>query len=317
MVYTVPVTAKTYPAREWKLVQSDGSFHTQEQSFLSEQAKKSRTFVFERGDVVDITYDVAARSGQYVQKGTPLLRFSSMMHRLDVQRAENQKTIQQSRYKADSAPDRVPAIRLAEEDIILAQANVTFQEKNNARMETLHAEGVISTFELDQQINLLSVAKQELALAERRLQEVKFGVKSQDLDVFSAIVATAESELEVLSGRSDSYSVDAPFDGLVKMNPEAGVIVQLSDTTLKSIVFPIELSELEHINASSRLSVAGSNTVGRSFEIGDAVGQVNGHQVRLGSILSTDPTRSMGGFSEYVIRCDTVRLGEYLKRKLF
>lgn len=316
VVYTVPVQGKIYPVKEWKLISSDGTFHTEQHNFGRAETAAKRTFVFERGDVVDIDYASGIQDRMMVSEGTPLLTFNSMQHRLDVQRAENEMEIQQSLYRADATPDRSPAIDLAKEELLLAEADLDLQTKNTERFAALLEADAISQFEYDIQETTLKMARQQVALSRQRLKATTFGEKSEDLDVFSTMVSTAENELEVLRSRQASYEVKAPFDGLLKLDPITGVVAQVLDTTKQVLVFPIALEETEYINHGGQLHMSGCDGV-HPFELTGDIAQVKGAQVRMGSVLLDHHAPDIGGFSSHEIHCDTVRLGIYLRRRLF
>lgn len=318
VVYEVPVKGKVYPAREWKLMQADGEFHTEETSFLKDCNEAARTFVFERGDVIDINYNEHVHNNSHVEKGTHLLSFSSMMHLLDVQRAENEQQIQQSLYRADATPDKAPDIKEAEQELLRRQSNEKLQKANFDRLTALYSEGVISKFELDVQLNALEVAQQETKSAQQRIESLKFGEKREDLDVFQARVSTAENELKVLRGRSDSYAVKAPWSGLIQMAPMEGVVVQLTDTMQKVMLFPINVHELQYINKKSMLcKERGEKSTRKSFDIEQKVQVLNGRQVSMGITRVDGSDLDIGLFTDCLISCDTIRLGEYLKRRIF
>jgi hypothetical protein len=109
----------------------------------------------------------------------------------------------------------------------------------------------------------------------------------------------------------------APWSGLLAMAPEPGVVMQLTDTLQKVMIFPVNVDQMKYISNHSMLCKENDKDKIKSFQIEEKVQFLNGRQVSMGSTRVDGSGLDIGLFTDCIIRCDTIRLGEYIKRRLF
>lgn len=317
VVYKVPVTTKVYPAKEWQLIQDQSDYHTRTISRTRTRDNKDQNFVFQRGDVVSLDIHPEVSYSRYVEKDSVILTFRSRMLDLRIQQAMNERAIQFSNLRAGETAMKLPLYQEAQDAVSLAEANLELQELNLGRMTRLFEDGVISKFELDSQTNLYKVAEQELRIAERRLFSTTFENKPEDVEVFATRIGTAEKELEILLSQELLYDLKAPFSGWVQFYPQEGVILSVSDTSMKSLVFPFPLSEKDLVRKGSTLVLEDENGLQEiPFHLDHTTGFINGQQFIMGTGLGEGLTAEIGEIDEAYVRCDTLTIGRYLLRKL-
>ncbi|NNC82301.1 MAG: hypothetical protein HKN79_01890 [Flavobacteriales bacterium] len=317
VVYEVKVDTRTYPTKEWKLIQEGSQFRTVSLDNSGSQAPTEKNFVFDRGDVIDIRFNEEIASGEFVDQGETLLQFSSMMHNLRIQRALNEIEINESRKVAGNAAMKWPLLREAEDAVELARSNVRLQEANHQRLAQLKDDGVISQAELDAQVNRLEVARQELAIAEQRVANASFEQKPEDVAVFNTVIETVDKELDVLLAQQGSYTLKSPFEGRLQLQPAEGVVLSLVDTTSISLVFPFPIDQRQYLQKNSLLEFESESDVHHlSFDLKDQAAIIQGDQQCLGVAHLEGEQLVMGAMRPASVICDTVRLREYLFRKL-
>ena len=317
IVYRVPVTAKVYPSKEWKVNQQEGEYFTSTVSRTGEHPGFERTFVFERGDVVDVTFPSSLKDGGMVHADSTILTFTSQMLNLRIQQALNERDIQYSMVRAGETAMKVPLYNEAVEALDLAASNLELQNRNLDRLQELYAEGVVSKFELDVQTNAQRVAEQEWKIAARRMESTTFEIKPEDVEVFATQMTAADNELDVLLRQQEAYTIRSPFSGVVKLSPQEGVVLSVRDTSLKSVIFPFPVDERFALLPNSALVMEGPNgKMELPFSLSEEAAMVGGGQHVLGVAVDG---RIMGAFGEvtdaYVL-CDTISLSDYLLRKL-
>lgn len=317
VIYDVPVESKAMPHKEWRLLQDGEQFRTQLTDLSGDEALIARNFVFERGDVVDIEFKEGLRDGSMVDKDELLLQFRSMMHTMRIQRALNDIDVQESLKLAGSAAMKAPLMAEAKDAVALAEANVKLQEANQARLDELLKDGVISQAELDAQTNRLEVARQELGMAQQRLVSTTFEVKPEELAVFSSRIQSIDKELDVLLAQQHSYTVQSPFSGRVALSPEEGVVLSLSDTLQQTLIFPFPIQARDLVEEESYLTVETEEGELRlPFYLKNEVGLVRGEQRCLGMAHLDSQEFSRGEVITAKVVCDTVLLRDYILRKL-
>jgi hypothetical protein len=317
VVYKVTVNTKTYPSKEWKLIQEGSQFKTQAVDYSGTLNAPAKNFVFDRGDVIDMDFDEEVYSGSFVNKDQVLLQFSSMMHNLRIQRALNEIAIQESQKTAGQAAMKWPLMKEAQEAVSLAESNLALQEANHARLAQLKEDGVISQAELDAQVNRLEVAQRELAIAERRVSNASFEQKPEDIAVFNTRIETVDKELDVLLAQQSAYTVTSPFAGQVAIQPEPGVVLKVTDTSSVSLLFPFPADQRAYLTDKSTLQVDTEQENDRlPIKLDHQVAMVQGDQHCLGISSTSSSTTSLGELRTATVICDTVKLREYILRKI-
>jgi len=252
-----------------------------------------------------------------IQKDSVLLTFSSQMLTLRIQQALNERAIQFSNLRSEQSAMKVPLYLEAQNNVGLAKANLQLQTLNMERMSSLYEEGVISKLELDQQTNTFKVAEQELKIAEQKALNTTFEGKPEDVEVFATRMATAEKELQILLNQEREYVVKAPFTGTVTLNPAEGVLLTINDTGMKSLVFPFPIHEKSRLGSNPSLVYEqDGQEFAYPFNLEDQAGVLAGGQYLLGSAMDPSITAAYGEMNTAYVRCDTLRLGEYIMRKL-
>jgi hypothetical protein len=316
IVYKVPVQAKVYPSKEWKILGSAGEFQTTMTSFDGSRPVPERVFVFDRGDVVDMVYASGINDGTKVKKDSTILTFTSQMLNLRIQQVLNQRDINLSQIKASNAAMKKPLYDSASEQVELARADMELQSLNLERMEQLYADGVISKFELDNQVTAFRVANQELKVAERNLENTTFELKPEDVEVFAMTAETAENELDVLLKQLEAYKLRAPFNGAVRLHPEPGTVLSIQDESRRSLVFPVPIDEYALIDEHSKLILRDDSEQTFDFSIKSKAGVLGGSQYVMGFAEASEQESIMGEVMSAYIVCDTISFREYLLRKL-
>jgi hypothetical protein len=317
MVYEVKVDTRTYPAKEWKLIQEGSEFRTEEVNFVGTSMSNGKSYVFDRGDVINIDFSDRVIDGLYVDRDSILLRFSSMMHNLRIQRALNEIETQESLKIAGNAAMKRPEVDQAKDAVVLAESNVKLQQANFNRLSQLLLDGVISQAELDAQTNRLEVARQELAMAEQLVLNTSFEQKPEDVAVFNTIIQNVDKELDVLLAQQSAYTLKSPFSGRVALQPEPGVILSLIDTSSISLLFPFPIDQRAHLGPNSVLEFkTDQGDVALSFKLQDEVTFVHGNQQCLGIASLVNSNIPIGELRTASVVCDTIPLRSYLLRKL-
>ncbi|NND94523.1 MAG: hypothetical protein HKN45_06620 [Flavobacteriales bacterium] len=317
VVYEIKVDTRSYPSKEWKLIQEGGEFRTEEINFTGSPAANGKSYVFDRGDVIDIDFNDRVFDGAFVDRDSILLRFSSMMHNLRIQRALNEIEVQESLIIAGNAAMKRPQYEEAIDAVELAKSNVKLQEANYQRLSQLLSDGVISQFELDSQTNRLEVAKQELAIAEKRVVNTTFEQKPEDVAVFNTIIGNMDKELDVLLAQQSAYTLKSPFAGQVDLQPEPGVIMSLKDTTSISLLFPFPIDQRDYLKPNSVLEFEYEDKeIALSFSLQDQVTFIHGDQQCLGIARLNNNDFPIGELRTASVVCDTVLLRDYLLRKI-
>ncbi len=317
VVYEIQVETRTYPSKEWKLVKDGSDFRTEEVNYTTGPFSNSKSFVFQRGDVIDIHFDEHLHDGAFVHKDSILLQFSSMMHNLRIQRALNEIEIQESLRNAGNAAMKAPILMEAKERISLAESNLKLQEVNHKRLANLVKDGIISQAELDAQTNRLEVARQKLYIAKQNLRSTTFEEKPEDVAVYETRISNTDKELDLLLAQQNSYTIPSPFSGQLEMNPAEEILLSIRDTGSISLLFPFPIDQKDILSESSFLALETENgQVSLPFHLKEDVSIIQGEQKCLGIARLDGEQLAFGHVMRASVVCDTLTLKNYLLRKL-
>lgn len=183
---------------------------------------------------VEVAFEVPGRvvergadEGQLLDKGEPVARLDDREYRLAVERATAARAAAAARYQLVLKGSRAQEIDTALAGVEAADSARSLQRAEHRRIATLHSSGVTSKAELDRAASALAASEAAYEQARLRLDMMKEGFRTEEIEEARARLREAETALELaelLLGRCQLY---APIAGRVlTKSREVGEIVQ-------------------------------------------------------------------------------------------
>ncbi len=183
---------------------------------------------------VDVAFEVPGRmierpadEGALLDKGEPVARLDEREYRLEVERASAAKNAVEARYRMMLHGSRAQEIDQALAALEAAESDLRLQRLEQARVASLHAEGVVARGELDRADAALAGARAARDRATAQLQLLREGFRSEEIEQARAEMQQAAKALELAELNLARCRLFAPMAGRVlSKSREPGEMVQ-------------------------------------------------------------------------------------------
>lgn len=323
VTYKLTYSGKVYPSKKWALKQDNNQYFTENRNFVDGFSESMSSFTFDRGDIVELTFNERLENGTYVSQGTSLFEFKSYLLEQEIADLETKINSQLATFTAENTGRKISVIQEAEKELTMAKQQLDLEEKNFERGEELFKDQIIAEAEFQVIENNLMLAQSNVELAEQKLVSARTGRKIESLDVVNAQLANFEANLNILNEKKRGYNVSAPFQGEVLFDAFNNSLISLVDTIQQVVIVPIEVEEKGFINerhARACLDLPGcTGNFDMNVALDKKVNIIDNRQVVLAKVKIPHNRHRMdeGLMVNCEIICDTIPVREYLKRKIF
>jgi hypothetical protein len=322
--YSLNSIGKVFPHQEWRLMQdASGNITTTLADNKTGVRQLLQAFQFERGDLVSMELNFNDSSEQ-IFAGDTLLKIKTIIFQDRIQQLTNQLLVEQALLKSALVGDKVAVISGARKQLESAQKALILHEKNYFTNKRLLDEGLISELEFRAFENAWELAKVDIAIAEKALEDVNTGLKAEDVEVQRSNITSLNNQIAFLENQLTKYVVMAPFNGIrvPVMMPEEMLVLYNTDEYILQI--PVKAEDIQYIGECKDISVTDIRTK-RSYEanlleVGSKVEIIGGRQVvfLIASVKlpANAVSISTGMAITCEISCQRINQREYIRRIL-
>ena len=171
--------------------------------------------------------------GQYVRKGTPLvkLRIAPLIIQRDLARAE--KKLVEARLEELNTGTRSEIIEAARSAVAQSKAKVRLAESELQRIERLFEGGVLSLDAFDKADAEAQAARAELKEKQSLLEEHVAGPRGEKIKQEEANLKAAEARIQMVQDDINRATLVAPFHGyIIKKKTEVGQWLEKGDAAV-------------------------------------------------------------------------------------
>jgi len=176
------------------------------------------------------------QEGQYVRKGTPLvkLRIDPLIIQRDLALAE--KKLVEARLEELNTGTRPEIIDAAKSAVEQSKARVRLSDNELKRIKKLYKEGVLSLDEFDKADAQAQAARAELEEKKSMLNELVAGPRAEKMKQEKANIKVAEARIQMIQDNINRATIFAPFHGyIVKKETEVGQWLEQGDPAVSMI----------------------------------------------------------------------------------
>ena len=176
------------------------------------------------------------QEGQYVQKGTPLvkIRIEPLIIQRDLAKAE--KNLVEARLEELNTGTRPETIEAAKSAVEQSKARVRLADNELKRIKRLYKDGVLSLDEFDKADAQAQSARAELEERQSMLNELVAGPRSEKMKQEEANIKVAEARIQMIQDNINRATILAPFNGyIVKKETEVGQWLEQGDPAVSMI----------------------------------------------------------------------------------
>ncbi|MBK7937358.1 MAG: hypothetical protein IPJ82_09830 [Lewinellaceae bacterium] len=314
---------RVFPAREWQLVQDQtGRISSVIRDYRLGSTQQIDAYQFEQGDISGLKFDLPAN--RFIHLGDTVVRMYSIRQNEEIQDIEAQLNLYGAQLQADVTGDKAPVVQEAENRLHFAEQDLVLKEKTFRIKKPLWEQNLIALTEFQEAENAVELAKIQIEIARKYLENVKTGLKNETVGVTQAQLRGLKNRLEILRRKGLSFVIRSPFSGWVvpAILPEEQLILQQCDEYVVQI--PVKVEYLPYLNDSTHLMITDVQTR-RSFrarllQIGTKVEVLDNRQVSLlTATFKTDSITdrfSTGISAQCRLDFGKVNQREYLRRIL-
>jgi multidrug efflux pump subunit AcrA (membrane-fusion protein) len=326
--FTLDSAARVLPIRQWVLTQAaDGTLSAVVYDHRTGMVRRQEGYQFDRGDQVQLLFQENWQAGTRVKAGDAVATIASSALSEQLVQLKNQLAVEQANLGVVASGQKPQVLAQLEEEIRLAQDDVTLRRKALERAASLQAEGLIAALAVEQAENALHDAQARVRLAEKSMAISATGEKQEIVAATSARIASLQKQIEFLENKRSKYVIKAPFAGTVRQEHTLeGDRLLIEDTTKLILQMPIRLRDAQYLRAGQELTLRwldqSSESYVKALEIGQRVETLGYEQVvTLKAQLEPidDPVTlkyTAGAAVRCHILCESVRVSEFLRRSL-
>ncbi len=321
--YAAESVGKVLPYQEWRLVQDQtGRLTSVVRDHKFGAAQQIDAFQFEQGDFSGIKIDIPA--GAFIAAGDTVVRMYSIRQREEIQQIEAQLALYSAQLRSDKTGDKQPIVQEAENKLHFAEQDLSLKENFYHLKKKLKDEGLIAATEYQTAENDWNLAKIQVEINRKNLENVGTGIKTEGVGITEAQLRGLQNRLNILKQKGLSFVIRAPFSGWIVTSalPEELLTLQRADEYVVQI--PVRVEQLKYLHPEVDIFVTDVQTghvfKGKYGSLGSKVEILDNRQISmLTAFVSPDSTgaRLSTGVST-ICRIDfgEVSLKEFTRRIL-
>lgn len=318
--YSITVTGKVLPSREWIVSKSDGILITMLSDNKTGINRNYAVSEFIRGDAIQFVVDDDLVSGKPVSVNDTVgaiysNEVSRMIMELNGELEVAQKNL--AMYETGEKPELVEEVesrlaymkKQAEENRKLAERRKAQYEKN-----------LISEEEYEIYRGAAELSEINVVMTEAQLRTVQTGVKQQEIEYAKAQINSLRNQLDILNQRHKNFTLLSQVTGIARRIASGDTLLIISDTSeyVAYMSIPFEDRNLLYRgqDISISFSTAESTPEARLLRVEHAVYNINGKQVTMAAAVINKNTKELvpGLMVKCKIECDPLSPREYINR---
>ncbi len=257
--YATESIGRVLPSQEWRLVQDQtGRLTSIVRDHKLGVAQQIDAFQFEQGDFSGIKIDIPA--GAFASAGDTVVRMYSIRQREEIQQIEAQLSLYSAQLQSDKTGDKPPIVQEAENKLHFAEQDLTLKENFYHLKKKLKDDGLIATTEFQTAENDWNLARIQVEIARKNLENVGSGLKTESVGITEAQLRGLQNRLNILKQKGLAFVIRAPFSGWVVASalPEELLTLQRADEYVVQI--PVRVEQLPYLRPDIKISVTDIQT---------------------------------------------------------
>lgn len=254
MPFTAESIGRVLPLQEWRLVQDQtGRLSSIVRDHKRGSAQQIDAFQFEQGDFSGIKIEIP--EGAFVSAGDTVVRMYSIRQRQEMQEIEAQLSLYYAQLQSDTTGDKPPIVQEAENKLHFAREDLKLKESFYHLKKKLKNEGLIAETEFQIAENSWNLAKIQVDIAQKYLENVNTGLKIETVGITEAQLNGLKNRLQILRQKGLAFVLRAPFSGwsAPSVLPEELLILQRSDEYVVQI--PVRVEHLRYLTPDVAIHV--------------------------------------------------------------
>jgi len=250
----ITTIGRVYPQTEWKIEKSNpDEVITSLNNYLTTEAGDMKSFIFNRGDVVNLKINAFIKHGEFVESGDTIGVIHSANLEERLVELKGNLTKANATLKSFKTGEKQSLINEATQNVIQAKLQVTEQEKIVSRMKKLFEKNLVSQEEYEIAENRLALYKAEVKIADAQLNTVTTGVKRELIEQIKAEIKFYQKQLSILNDKKMNYNLISPIEGNINRFFNSDTLLLIQDLSTMIIIFPFKLYHYQDIKIGQKV----------------------------------------------------------------
>lgn len=244
----ITTIGRVYPQTEWKIEKSNpDEVIIYLNNYLTTEAGDIKSFIFNRGDVVNLKINTSIKHGEFVESGDTIGVIHSANLEERLAELKGNLTKANATLKSNETGEKQSLIKEATQNVVLAKLKVSEQEKIVSRMKKLLEKNLVSQEEYEIAENRLALYKTEVKISEAQLNTVSTGVKKELLEQIKAEIKLYQKQLSILNNKKKNYNLISPINGKVNRFFDSDTLLLIQDLSTMIICLPFKLYHCQDV----------------------------------------------------------------------
>ncbi|MCB0575448.1 MAG: hypothetical protein KDC61_12885, partial [Saprospiraceae bacterium] len=167
----------------------------------------------------------------------------------------------EAQLQSDVTGEKPPIVQEAENRLHFAEQDLNLREQQYQLKKPLWEQGLIALTEFQEVENAYELARIQVEIARKYLENVGTGVKNEQVGVTRAQLLGLKKRLAILRQKGLAFVIRAPFSGRVAPAtlPEEQLILQQCDAYIVHI--PVKIEYLPYLDSLKQITVTDVQTL--------------------------------------------------------
>jgi|GEM_PF-2035264 len=213
-------------------------------------------FHFNRPDVVNFHIKPGLDIGSFLEAGTRVAEISSYIDENRVAELKGQLSQAKARLSALQTGAKPALVEQAEQQLEYAKTQLRTFEPQLQRQKKLHQQNLVSDQQLELAQAQYEIYEDNVDLAQARLQAVRTGEKSENIQIEKAQIESLQNQIEILQKKIDAKTLSSPIAGLI-VQPSSLKSELLKVCHIDTMVaqFPVKESDIKNVHVGQKFSL--------------------------------------------------------------
>jgi hypothetical protein len=245
-----------YPQAEYKIEKTNSDeIITTLNYYLSTKAGVTKSFIFDRGDVVNLDIFSSLHDGKILDIQDTIGIIHSLILDDRLTELKGNLALANARLKSFISGEKQSLINEAKQKVILEKLKVTEQETIVSRMKELKEKNLISQQEYEIAENTLDLFRAQVNIAEAQLKTVSTGVKNELIEQINTEIKLYKEQLKILNNKKEEYLLLSPIKGRVRRFYNSDTLLLVQDISSMITNIPIKLFNSQDVEIGQKVSI--------------------------------------------------------------
>lgn len=252
--YIIEANSLVYSAKEWRLTRdANGELSSMIIDNDRNFSIAKTDYIFDRGDVAKINFFEYVKT---INKNDTIAIINSDVINEQIITLESALSVAKADLQDKLTGEKVSIVKEFDDRLKIAKSNVEFTKLQLLRAEKMVQEDLIPQLEYEQFKNANNLAKINLELAEKSLETVSTGEKSEIIDVIKSQILTLKDRIAILEQKKDKYIIKAPFGGIINYYQDSVTLIKIKNPSSFIVKIPVKVFEIGYVDINDKVELS-------------------------------------------------------------